>query len=115
MEAVMSQPPIDFNGLDIAVHGPIRLGILTALQIDGPLDFTTLKKRLNVADGVRGLHSQKLEEAGYIGTSKTFVGRRPKTTYRLTSAGRRALDGYLKSMRKLLDSVEAAHRRKGPE
>ena len=45
-------PPIDFNGLDTAVHGPVRLGVLTALQIDGPLDFTTLKKRLRVADGV---------------------------------------------------------------
>ncbi len=39
-------PPIDFNGIDSSVHGPIRLGILTALQLDGPLDFTTLKKRL---------------------------------------------------------------------
>ena len=109
----MSQPPIDFNGLDTAVHGPVRLGILTALRIDGPLDFTTLKKRLGVADGVLGLHTQKLEEAGYIGSEKRFVGRRPKTTYRLTSGGRRALDGYLESMRKLLDAVEAAQRHPG--
>src|SRR5947209_20084228 len=43
--------PIDFNGLDSAIHGPVRLGIMTALQMDGALDFSTLKKRLTVPDG----------------------------------------------------------------
>ena len=102
----MSRPPIDFNGLDTAVHGPVRLGMLTALQMEGRLDFTTLKKRLGVTDGVLGLHAQKLEEAGYIRSEKAFVGRRPKTTYHLTDAGRRAFMGYLDTMRKLLDAVE---------
>jgi DNA-binding MarR family transcriptional regulator len=104
----MSSPPIDFNGLDTAVHGPIRLGLLTALRMDGPLDFTTLKKRLAVADGVLGLHAQKLEEAGYIVAKKSFVGRRPKTTYHLTDKGRRAFVAYLDTMRKLLDAVQNA-------
>jgi hypothetical protein len=54
----MSQPPIDFNGLDTVVHGPVRLGVLVSLQMDGPLDFTTLKKRLDVTDGVLGMHLQ---------------------------------------------------------
>lgn len=110
----MSQPPIDFNGLDSTVHGPIRLGILTALQIDGPLDFTTLRKRLAVADGVLGLHAQKLEEVGYIQSTKVFVGRRPKTTYEATDQGRRALGGYLDAMRTLLDAVGVA-RSVGPD
>ena len=110
-----SQPPIDFNGLDTAVHGPVRLGVLTALQMDGPHDFTTLKKRLAVADGVLGLHAQKLEEAGYIAAEKAFVGRRPKTTYRLTDAGRGALLGYLETMRRLLDAVAAAPPRPGSD
>jgi DNA-binding MarR family transcriptional regulator len=104
----MSQPPIDFNGLDTAIHGPVRLGALTALRIDGPLDFTTLKKRLAVADGVLGMHLQKLEDVGYVGADKAFVGRRPKTTYRLTVAGRRALANYLETMRRLLDALEEA-------
>ena len=56
--------PIDFNGLDTAVHGPIRLGIMTALQVDGTLDFTTLKKRLDTVDGSLNLHLGKLEERG---------------------------------------------------
>ena len=97
--------PINFNGLDTAVHGPIRLGAMTALQIDGKLDFTTLKKRLQVTDGSLGIHLQKLEEIKYIKSKKAFVGRRPKTTYRLTATGRKALIKYLESMQKLLDVV----------
>src|SRR5262245_58057883 len=103
----MSEPPIDFNGLDTAVHGPVRLGVLTALRLDGPLDFTTLRKRLGVADGALGLHLGKLEAAGYVHGSTALLGRRPRTTYRLTPAGRRALAGYLDSMRRLLDAIEA--------
>ena len=99
--------PIDFNGLDSTVHGPVRLGVLTALRIEGPLDFTTLKKRLDVGDGVLGLHLRKLEETGYLTCKKTFVGRRPKSTYRITRSGRKALAEYLDAMQSLIDAVEA--------
>jgi DNA-binding MarR family transcriptional regulator len=100
--------PIDFNGLDSAVHGPIRLGTLTALHTDGPLDFTTLRKRLDVADGALGMHLRKLESKGYIQCKKSFVGRRPKSTYRITPKGRAALADYLASMQRLIDSVGEA-------
>lgn len=94
--------PIDFNGLDTTVHGPLRLGVLTALQIDGPQDFTALKKRLEAADGSLGLQLLKLEEAEYVRAEKTFVGRRPKTTYHLTVKGRSALAHYLDTLERLL-------------
>jgi len=97
--------PIDFNGLDTAVHGPVRLGVLTALQTDGALDFTTLKKRLDVADGALGVHLRKLEDVGYVQCTKSFVGRRPKSTYRITAAGRKALARYLDAMRELIEKV----------
>ena len=100
--------PIDFNGLDTAVHGPIRLGTMTALQMDGKLDFTTLKKRLRVTDGSLGVHLQKLEQVNYIKSKKAFVGRRPKTTYQLTATGKKALAGYLDSMQQLLEAIEKA-------
>ena len=100
-------PPIDFNGLDTVVHGPVRLGVLTALQTSGPLDFTTLRKRLDVADGVLGLHLRKLEDTRYITCKKAFVGRRPRSTYRITHSGRKALAGYLDTMQTLIDTVEA--------
>jgi DNA-binding MarR family transcriptional regulator len=103
----MSEMPIDFNGLDTAVHGPIRLGVLTALHMNGPMDFTTIKKQLQVPDGTLGMHLQKLEEVGYLRANTVLIGRRPRTTYRLTGAGRKALAGYLDSMRKLLEAIEA--------
>ena len=96
--------PIDFNGLDTTVHGPLRLGVLTALQLDGPHDFTTLKKRLDVADGSLGLQLQKLEEAEYVRADKAFVGR-PKTTYHLTKKGRAALARYLDTLQRLLAAM----------
>ncbi|HEX7447745.1 MAG TPA: transcriptional regulator [Pirellulales bacterium] len=100
---------IDFNGLDTVVHGPVRLGVITALQADGPLDFTTLVRRFEVADGAMGLHLRKLEDAGYIAPHRRFVGRRPKTTYRITAAGRKALRQYLATMRRIIDLAEGVN------
>src|SRR5437588_11084746 len=99
--------PIDFNGLDTAIHGPIRLGIMTALQMDGALDFSTLKKRLTVPDGSLNLHLKTLAESGYIRSRKAFVGVRPKTTYSMTQNGRKALADYLQAMRTLMGALEA--------
>lgn len=104
----MEKPPIDFNGLDTAVHGPIRLGIMTALQVDGSLDFTTLKKRLNTVDGSLNLHLGKLEERGYITAKKAFVHLRPKTTYKITTTGQKALAAYIQSMKKLITYLETS-------
>lgn len=101
---------VDFNGLDTVVHGPVRLGILTLLQVDGPLDFTALKKRLGVPDGAMGSHLQRLEEEGYVSVKKEFVGKRPRSTYRLLPAGRAAFAKHLLNLKSIIDSVEAASR-----
>src|SRR5262245_48752653 len=97
--------PVNFNGLDTIVHGPIRLGVLTSLQMDGALDFTHLKQRPQVADGALGTHLVKLEEASYITCKKSFVGRRPKSTYRITAAGQRALRSHLDALRRVIEAV----------
>ena len=94
--------PIDFNGIDTTVHGPLRLGVLTALQLDGPHDFTTLKKKLGAVDGSLGLQLRKLEEAEYITVEKAFFGRRPKSSYQITRKGRSALNHYLDTLQRLL-------------
>ena len=99
---------IDFNGLDTVAHGPIRLGILTLLHLDGHLDFTALKKRLNVPDGALGAHLQKLEEEGYISVKKEFVGKRPRSTYRLLPCGRAAFAKHLRNLRFIIDAVDGA-------
>ncbi len=101
----MTDSPINFSSIDTAVHGPIRLGVLAALQADGALDFTTLKKRLGVADGAIGTHLQKLEAIGYIECDKQFVGRRPKSTYQISDKGCKALLNYLDMMQQLIDSL----------
>ena len=101
---------IDFNGLDTAVHGPVRLGVLTTLQTEGAKDFTTLKERLAATDGSLGMHLQKLEEIGYIKCQKAFVGRRPKSTYTITAAGRHALLAYIDNLQAIVDLVRRKSR-----
>ena len=103
--------PPDLTQLDTTIHGPVRLGVLTALQIDGSLDFTTLRKRLTVSDGALGVHLQKLEAAGYVASRKSFVGRRPQTTYRMTPRGRKAFTAYLDHMQQLLDAARGPKRK----
>lgn len=101
---------IDFNGLDTVVHGPIRLGVITALAADGPLDFTSLVKRFETADGAMAVHLRKLEDAGYIACKRQFVGRRPKSTYNITAAGRKALRQYLATMQQIIELASGSSR-----
>lgn len=103
-------PAIDFNNLDTAIHGQIRLGIISALCLDGALDFTELKKRLEITDGSLGAHLKKLEDLEYIFAKRRFVGKRPKTTYSITNKGKVALKKYLESMQSLIDSIRLAEK-----
>lgn len=91
--------------LDRLIHERLRLGILSALSVNDSLSFNELKKLLESTDGNLSVHARKLEEAGYIGCSKTFDGRVPKTEYRLTAAGRRALERYLDHMEALIQAM----------
>jgi len=88
--------------LDRLVHERVRLGIVSALAVNDALTFNDLKKVLNTTDGNLSVHARKLEEAGYIACSKSFEGRMPKTEYRLTATGRRALERYLSEMEALI-------------
>src|SRR5437899_6808655 len=91
--------------LDRLIHERLRLGILSALAVNSSLTFNDLKKLLNTTDGNLSVHARKLEEAEYIACEKSFQGRMPKTEYRLTSAGRRALERYLDEMEALIQST----------
>ena len=91
--------------LDRLVHERLRLGILSALAVTDSLTFTELKKLLDTTDGNLSVHARKLEEAGYIACSKGFEGRVPRTDYRLTAAGRRALDRYVDHMERLIQAM----------
>ena len=91
--------------LDRLIHERLRLGILSALSVNESLTFPELKKLLDTTDGNLSVHSRKLEEAGYISVAKSFDGRVPRTEYRLTAGGRRALDRYLSHMEALIQAM----------
>ena len=84
--------------LDRLIHERIRLGIVSALATNASLSFSDLKRILKTTDGNLSVHARKLEEADYISCLKYFEGRVPRTEYRLTPAGRRALAHYLNQM-----------------
>ncbi len=88
--------------LDRRIHERIRLGILSALAINDSLSFNDLKRLLKTTDGNLSVHARKLEEAHYISCAKYFEGRIPRTDYRLTAAGRKALEEYLQQMEELI-------------
>ncbi len=91
--------------LDRLIHPRIRLGIVSALAVNDSLTFNDLKKLLNTTDGNLSVHARKLEEALYIACSKYFDGRLPKTEFRLTPTGRRALERYLDHMEALISAT----------
>jgi DNA-binding MarR family transcriptional regulator len=91
--------------LDRLIHERLRLGILSALSVNESLTFNDLKKLLDTTDGNLSVHARKLEEAGYVGCAKSFDGRVPRTEYRLTAAGRRALERYLDHMEALIQAM----------
>jgi DNA-binding HxlR family transcriptional regulator len=92
----------DASKFDRLVHERLRLGILSALTVNESLTFNELKKLLDTSDGNLSVHARKLEEAGYVDCTKSFDGRMPRTEYRLTAAGRRALGRYLDHMEALI-------------
>jgi DNA-binding MarR family transcriptional regulator len=96
---------IDAVKLDAVIHERVRLGIISALAVNDALSFNDLKKLLEITDGNLSVHARKLEDAGYVKCSKSFVGRQPRTTFRLTAAGRRALEDYLKQMESVIRSA----------
>jgi DNA-binding MarR family transcriptional regulator len=91
--------------LERLIHEKLRLGILSALAVNSSLTFNDLKKLLSTTDGNLSVHARKLEEADYVACEKSFEGRMPKTEYKLTSAGRKALERYLDEMESLIKST----------
>jgi len=84
------------------IHHRLRLGIVSALAATDSLTFNELKALLKTTDGNLSVHARKLEDARYVACTKGFEGRRPKTEYRLTPAGRLALERYLNHMEALI-------------
>ena len=90
---------------DRLIYERVRLGIMSALAVNEQLTFNELKGLFDVTDGNLSAHARKLEEAGYVACAKSFEGRRPKSEYRLTAAGRKALERYLEHMEAVIKAT----------
>ena len=101
-DAVAAAPEKSAAALDRLIHERLRLGIVSALAGNDSLTFNELKEILKTTDGNLSVHARKLEDAKYITCEKSFDGRTPKTAFRLTAAGRRALTRYLDHMESII-------------
>lgn len=90
--------------LDNLIHERMRLGIVSALAVNESMTFNELKELLRTTDGNLSVHARRLEEADYVSCNKSFDGRIPRTEFRLTGTGRRALERYLAHMEALIRS-----------
>jgi len=93
------------ESLDTLIHERARLAIVSALAVNDTLSFAELKHSLGLSDGNLSVHAQKLEAAGYLRCKKSFRGRTPRSDFRLTAKGRKALDTYLGHMEALIKVV----------
>jgi DNA-binding MarR family transcriptional regulator len=93
------------NELDPLIHERLRLGILSALVVQETLSFTELRDLLQTTDGNLSVQARRLEAAGYVFCDKKFEDRKPKSTYRLSPAGRVALEGYLEVLSSFLPDL----------
>ncbi len=98
-------PGSDEGGFDRLIYERVRLGIMSALATNDELTFNGLKALFEVSDGNLGAHARKLEEAGYIACSKSFEARRPKSRYRITPVGRKALLRYLEHIEAVIKAT----------
>lgn len=93
--------------LDRLIHERVRLAIVSALAVRESLTFNELKTLLKTSDGNLSVHARKLEDAEYVVCTKSFEGRVPRTEYRITALGRRALERYLDHMEALIRATRA--------
>jgi DNA-binding transcriptional ArsR family regulator len=100
--------PIKPDQIDAVIHERVRLAIVSALAVAPELSFNELKEMLSLTDGNLSAHSRTLDEAGYIVIEKTFQGRRPYTTMRLSPKGRKAFSKYVETLRGIIEKGDEA-------
>jgi DNA-binding MarR family transcriptional regulator len=91
--------------IDRLVHEPARLAVMALLYVVESADFTFVMNQTGLSWGNLSAHLSKLEEAGYLEVEKSFKGRRPNTSLRLTAAGRTALQEYRRRLKQVLDDL----------
>ena len=95
------------EGFDAALEHRVRLAISVLLARHGEISFARFKEQLELTDGNLGAQLRRLEDDGYVALRRAFVERKPVTWYKLTAAGRRALDKHLRALQSVIDAVDA--------
>lgn len=93
---------LNITQLNKEFESRVRLGIMSVLMVNDWVDFNEMKHLLEVTDGNLASHSAALDKSGYIEIKKEFVGKKPKTSYRVTNSGRHAFEQHLSALEKLL-------------
>ncbi len=93
---------MNIHQLNKEFESRVRLGIMSVLMVNDWVDFNEMKNLLEVTDGNLASHSSALEKSNYIEIKKEFVGKKPKTSYRVTQLGRQAFSEHLNALEKLL-------------
>lgn len=93
---------LNINQLNKEFESRVRLGIMSVLMVNDWVDFNEMKQLLEVTDGNLASHSSALEKVNFIEIKKEFVGKKPKTSYRVTQTGRKAFEEHLSALEKLL-------------
>ena len=94
------------DDIDPVIHERVRLAIVSALAVAPEMSFNELKETLELSDGNLSAHATSLQRAGYVEIAKTFKGRRPHTTLRLTALGKRAFRSYIGTLRKIINKKD---------
>ncbi len=93
---------INISQLNKEFESRVRLGIMSVLMVNDWVDFSEMKSLLEITDGNLASHSNALEKSEYIEVKKEFVGKKPRTSYRVTQRGREAFTEHLNALEKLL-------------
>lgn len=89
--------------LDPLLHSQLRLGVMSILMSVESADFTFLKEKTNSTAGNLSVQLDKLSEAGYIHIEKSFRGKKPLTTCRITKKGIQAFENYVNTLKEYIN------------
>ena len=92
-----------FKELDPLLHSQLRLAVMSILLSVEEAEFVSLKEKTQATAGNLSVQIDKLNEAGYIEVEKSFVGKKPRTVCRITSAGRKAFEEYVQALKSYIE------------
>lgn len=88
--------------LNKAFESRVRLGIMSILMVNESVDFGMLKEQLQLSDGNLASHITALEKLKYLEVNKQFIGKKPNTSFTVSSAGRKAFVEHLYALEQLI-------------